>query len=150
MADASDDRQPPNTAGAVATILRIITGLTNERVLTFAVIGVAGYLTYSVIENQAEDKASTLRFIESQLEKSEQNCAGQMKEQRAYFAEQNKINQKAFVELYEKSRRFESEERGKDRQVLSEITAFLKKQTVNEEPEISASIPEPRVKAGGP
>lgn len=124
---------PANTVGAVATILRIIAGLTNERVLVLAVVFIAGFLIFSVVDAHPADKRQVFEYAAREAEFARVSAASEADKSRAYAAnEAEKSRQHASREA-EKSRefyaerelaksKFEADEHSKYRTVISSIS----------------------------
>lgn len=113
---------PTSSVGAVATTLRIIAGLTNERVLVLAIVIICGYLVYGNQQNQASDKAQTLVHCASESKAVRDHYTEINKEKHRADLEREKERSRADLEREQVRLKFDTEERAKDRMAVSLVT----------------------------
>jgi len=109
------------TAGALASALKIISGLTNEKILILVVAGLLVWGSSSMLQTAASDRINSQRMYDDSRERDRQHCdtredkvirdsEAREKEMRAWFAAQFELQRKA-----------EDERREKDRQKWGEL-----------------------------
>lgn len=122
------------TIGLIATLTRILAGLSTDKVLTLFVASAFGWLLFSTLQQTSIEKASTARMYEDSRERDRRHCSDredkitrdrdtEAEKMRTWFAAQAEV-----------SKRFEAEQREKDRAVIAELSRVIAKKFPNECP----------------
>lgn len=124
---------PANTVGAVAKIMQIIAGLTNERVLVLAIVLIAGFLIYGVMDAHPHDKKQILEYAATQAElarvnasseadKARQHSASEAEKSRAHASREAEKSREYYAERDLAKAKLEAEEHAKYRAVITAIS----------------------------
>jgi hypothetical protein len=119
--DPTETITASGTAGAAAIALRVVAGMTNEKILTLLVAGLLVWVSSQMITTQSADRVNSQRMYDDARERDRQHCdsredkiardaAAEMKNMREWYAAQSDVQ-----------RRFEAEQREKDRQQVAEL-----------------------------
>lgn len=115
--------------GFAASLVRVINGMTSEKMLLVTVVAGFGYVTFYTLNSQHEREAMTARQSDEARERDRRHCDDREDRIRKDSQlEQDKMRA-WYTVMSEAQRRFESEERAKDRTAVTELTkAVLRKQ----------------------
>ncbi len=130
MPDAQPSEPQPvyianGTAGVVATLVRVIAGLTTEKTLTLFVLAALGWLLFTTFQSAAADKVNMQRMYDDARERDRQHCdVREDKIARDRDAENDKMRN-WYSALVEGQRRHEAEQREKDRLQYAEMARII-------------------------
>ncbi len=115
--------------GAVAALVRVINGMTNEKILLVTVIAVLVYATYTNINSQHEREAMSARSSDEARERDRRHCDDREDRIRKDAQLEQERMRAWYTQMADAQRRFEGEERTKDRLAVTDLTkAVLRKQ----------------------
>lgn len=119
------------TLGLITTVARVVAGLTTEKALTLFMAAAFSYLLYITMQQANADKANTARLYEENRERDRIHCSsredklardfsGELEKMRLWYAGQS-----------DSQRRFEADQRDRDRQAIAELTKVITKKFPN-------------------
>lgn len=126
----SGDMTPPlgGWPGFAAALLRVINGMTSERVLLSTVVFGFGYVMVYTLNSQHEREAMSARQSDEARERDRRHCDDREERIRKESQAEQERMRAWYLQMTEAQRRFESEERSKDRLAITELTkAVLRK-----------------------
>ena len=146
--DSSRERQVPqeltiNTGvvGQFTPLARILAGMTTDKVLTLFVAGAFGWLLYSTIQQSSGDKLQTARMYEDSRERDRRHCddrEDKIARDRDMETEKMRLWYSAQSEM---ARKFENDQREKDRAVIAELTRVISKKFAPQEDDCPPTSP---------
>lgn len=132
------------TLGAVATIARVLNGLTNDKMLTIFVVAGFGYMLFTTMQQANIDKGNTQRMYDDSRERDRHHCDDREdKMARDSAVEAEKIR-KWYADQSDANRKFEAIEREKIRAVIEELTRIINKKFPPKDDELICPAPPPK------
>ncbi len=128
--EPAQQQQVVVTTGAISLLLgfaKVIAGLTTERALILFICVGAGYMFYTREKTQAEDKAQERRAADEFKERDRQHCDSREDKLRRDSAAEATALRAWFAMQADAQRRFENDQREKDRAVIAELTRVISK-----------------------
>lgn len=116
------------TTGTMSLILglaKIIAGLTTERALILFICVGAGWMFWTDKRSQTEDKAQLARVAEEAKERDRRHCDDREEKVRRESQTEADKMRVWYALMNESQRKFEMEQRDKDRAVIAELTKVI-------------------------
>lgn len=94
MADEPKAENPGGWQGLALGLVKLLNGLTNEKIMLTAILVVMGFVTYRALAGQTEREQNAMRMTEDGREKDRRHCDDREDKLQSFYAQQTDIQRK--------------------------------------------------------